>query len=781
MKRILLLLCAVILGNSLHAQPTFSTYYKDSTYVFDDTFKLLKSDIFTTYKSQFGLTDDDEMVLDNEAYLKPDSANTIDHGSVVSRYKQYYKGFLVEGKSMNVVSKCGIVWMANGSVLQGIDMDTSGRISDSTALDSAKHFVNAHFGYAWQDSLYEAGLKELKQDSTATHYPVGQLVIGKKYGGYADSMQYYALCWRFIISYKDTLTVSYDSSGTTVTRLDSIYRQIWVYVDAKTGAIHTSNIPGFDDFFTTGDLWTWYDGQHFDFETRTCTFCTNHTLADHRKLFTYKQDIYHIIKDNNGNHWNSNTTKTAASAQWNVSKAFDYFLVKHGRAESNNVNIETDMSEFYAYPNSNAAWVPSDYQNGVDEMIKLRPDTYGPSLSAAALDVLCHEFTHAKNYRAANIGWDKGQHESYALNEGFADIFGMLAERYARNSMDWTFGENLGYKRNFFDPWNDYTNGPVADPHTSFYGDALWLAPTYTPYNWSGVLRRWFNSLSQGQSYFTPPYSGIGIETSDQLTYITFTWWLWQNADFHFTRNASLNVATVHFGGVCGPVWKAVDRAWADVGLYGNLLCKSHWLVTGKVLAESQVGNSSDPAVFHVGINRTHGSGYSVIAHNWLLPTGWKGHYNTDSSSFYLDSVPNYDSKPVGVVVVYHDSGSIHYDTLSTVIHFSSECNDASTGGGAQPKNAINNSTASVQDGLHVFPNPNNGTFVVAGKYNLADVKARISVTDVSGKVLVEEEAPINNGSLSKTVKLPNDAPTGIYFLRVTSNGKNDVARIIKK
>lgn len=95
MKRILLLLCAVILGNSLQAQPTFSTYYKDSTYVFDDTIKLLKSDIFTTYKSQFGLTDDDEMVLDNEAYLKPDSANTIDHGSVVSRYKQYYKGFIL--------------------------------------------------------------------------------------------------------------------------------------------------------------------------------------------------------------------------------------------------------------------------------------------------------------------------------------------------------------------------------------------------------------------------------------------------------------------------------------------------------------------------------------------------------------------------------------------------------------------------------------------------------------------------------------------------------------
>lgn len=63
MKNIFLLLLFTIVTLIAKAQNTNfdSLYLKEGAYIFEDLLKIQKSELFTTYKSQFGLATNDEM------------------------------------------------------------------------------------------------------------------------------------------------------------------------------------------------------------------------------------------------------------------------------------------------------------------------------------------------------------------------------------------------------------------------------------------------------------------------------------------------------------------------------------------------------------------------------------------------------------------------------------------------------------------------------------------------------------------------------------------------
>ena len=93
----------------------------------------------------------------------------------------------------------------------------------------------------------------------------------------------------------------------------------------------------------------------------------------------------------------------------------------------------------------NAAWKP-----------RRKAMVYGPGY-AKALDIAAHEFTHAVIQHSANLIY---ANEPGALNESFADIFGVLIEA-SYESEDWSLGENL--------PQYAPPNPPLrsmGDPHT---------------------------------------------------------------------------------------------------------------------------------------------------------------------------------------------------------------------------------------------------------------------------------------------------------------------------
>jgi Zn-dependent metalloprotease len=134
----------------------------------------------------------------------------------------------------------------------------------------------------------------------------------------------------------------------------------------------------------------------------------------------------HLTSTNNV--WNN---KTGVSAHYNGGKAFEYFRISHNRKSINGsggnivslINVADDdgSSMGNAYWNGTAMF----YGNGDNFFLPL----------ARGLDVAGHEMSHGVIQNTANLIYED---EPGALNESFADVFGVLIDRD-----DWKIGEDV--------------------------------------------------------------------------------------------------------------------------------------------------------------------------------------------------------------------------------------------------------------------------------------------------------------------------------------------------
>jgi Zn-dependent metalloprotease len=123
--------------------------------------------------------------------------------------------------------------------------------------------------------------------------------------------------------------------------------------------------------------------------------------------------------------------KAAVSAHLNAGKCYDYFKNTHNRNSIDGVggnvislvNVAEDngSSMENAFWNGDAMW----YGNGGQTFLPL----------ARGLDVGGHEITHGVIEKTANLIY---QNQSGALNESFADVFGVMIDRD-----DWKVGEDV--------------------------------------------------------------------------------------------------------------------------------------------------------------------------------------------------------------------------------------------------------------------------------------------------------------------------------------------------
>ncbi len=154
----------------------------------------------------------------------------------------------------------------------------------------------------------------------------------------------------------------------------------------------------------------------------------------------------------------SNTTNgfsaTEVSAHYNAGIAFDYFKSAHGR---NSINGSGgDIVSFVNVADDNGSGLDNAFWNGQAIFYGNGASSFTPL--AGALDVAGHEMSHGTVQETANLEY---QGESGALNESFADIFGVMIDRN-----DWTLGEDVvktsafpsGALRSMSDPHNGGTN-----------------------------------------------------------------------------------------------------------------------------------------------------------------------------------------------------------------------------------------------------------------------------------------------------------------------------------
>lgn len=776
----LLLLSLLVISATAYAQPQvvppFHSYLENGIYVFDDELKIKRTELFTFYKTQFGLTDDDQMVLDEEQFIEPTDPNDeFASGSTQARYRQYHKGFLVETRQLNVVSKCGVVLMVSGSIIPGMTINENNTISEASALQEALDAVNPPAGFLWQDAEFEGSLISAKRtdyetdstgyDSTLTYYPKGQMLVAQVAVN-SNPQQEYALCWKFNIAYLKL--------DTTATGVDTSVAHQIVYVDAHNGIVYNEYNPDRSAFYTNGNVSTPYNGT-VGIETRTCTFCSNYTLTDHRSIFgfDYKNnggqivnscsncypDKY-VVKAGN-NNWVTATEKSQASPYWCIERAYDYFLNKQGIHSGNQMDIWVNSNN--AKSKGGIYWTENLYYGQQHDQIEIAPDGFNGVSSYAALDVMGHEFTHAKIRRSSNVG--VGTYgEPQAIQEGFCDIFGFLIETWDRGWADWHIGEQIGQGRGMHTPSID------SPPSSNYYQDVNWY--NSVPYSMSGPLRKWFTHLSQGEWNWTPAYSGVGLTTAERLAFITMYWWLWQGSDYHHLRNQSLAVADIHFGGICQPVWRKVLRAWNDVGVFGAPTPCNPWRLSGTrvVTADQLIPGSTQPVKFAVrsnfGVDELPFE-TRVLSCTWHLPPGWTGTFSPDNMEFILNNVPNFNSQAVKVDVTYEENGTPQTRTFSHILHFSDDCSPGSMARMAAYAPAV----IMGEKAVSVYPNPTTGQLTVVLPGDDDNINAEL--VDITGRRLFS--ATVHGGI--NQLNLP-ELPNGVYLLKINGHRLQHTERV---
>lgn len=258
----------------------------------------------------------------------------------------------------------------------------------------------------------------------------------------------------------------------------------------------------------------------------------------------------HVTSSNNS--WSS---KTAVSAHFNGGKAFEYYQKVHSRKSINgsggnivsliNVADEDGSSMGNAFWNGEAMF----YGNGDNSFQPL----------ARGLDVAGHEMTHGVVQSTANLDYEG---ESGALNESFADVFGVLIDRD-----DWKIGEDV-VKSGVF-PFGALRN--MEDPHNGASTNnfnAGWQ-PRHVNEKYKGSEDNGGVHINSGipNWAFYKFASAVGKDKAERVYYQALTKYLTKSSQFIDCRVAVVKAATDLYSTA---EINAAKKAFDEVGILGD-------------------------------------------------------------------------------------------------------------------------------------------------------------------------------------------------------------------
>ncbi len=496
--------------------------------------KLAPDDIFYKFKDAFGISKFDKMI---KVKTKTDV-----FGLKHSKYQQYYKGILVEHFTYLVHEKDGIAEIANGELLENIDLDITPLLSPEKSFEIALNSFKSN-KWAWEDKDWEEEKKANKINPSWK--PRGDLMIidriveDKKVGVLVYKFDMFSLDPYFQYS------IYINSNNGNVEKKVSLFQSV-------EGTVNTL-------YNGTKSITTLYRGlPNWDYilEDKTrgyiCTKIYNGWTWNLRG---------HI--DNHENSWhNEGTEVQGASCQWAAERTYDYFQNAYNRNGINGNNVDLRIQIYPSY--TKTGWTAGD-----SDFDLITVGTIGQYFNAT-LDIIGHEYTHGVIASEAGLIDEK---ESGALNESFADIFGTMVERFAENSTwNWTLGEDI------FD--NDYLRS-MSDPHSkshasTYLTDSNWFDVTNCSsieqndycgiYTNAGVQNYWFYLLSTGGTQNGVTVDRIGPDKAAQIAYYSICYCLTEQSGYLAARSGSISAASSLYG-ACSNECKQVKNAWAAVGI----------------------------------------------------------------------------------------------------------------------------------------------------------------------------------------------------------------------
>lgn len=264
------------------------------------------------------------------------------------------------------------------------------------------------------------------------------------------------------------------------------------------------------------------------------------------RQFTFLQKENLVLTDTD-NYWDQDKASVCAHAY--MGQTYHYYFQVLQRNGIDNHNLDIKAVVHYPGGTDNAFW-----QGSVKMMFFYDPGN-GHLQTAAALDVIAHEFTHGVTQYTSNLIY---ANESGALNEAFSDIMGTAVEFYWQPAgagfllADYYMGEDA------FTTYG-YAIRNMANPNLG--GDPCHLSqkvilPNTQAGDWGGVHTNCtiyghaFYLLANGGTNIIShvAVTGIGIEKATKIYYSAFTNYLTPGSNFLNAANAILKAASVLFG-----------------------------------------------------------------------------------------------------------------------------------------------------------------------------------------------------------------------------------------
>lgn len=508
--------------------------YGGSVLIFKQELNISVDDVFSRYKSNFGLGNDDEMKLLN--------TETDKFGFVQHRYQQYHKNVPIMDAIFILHSKDGKLRSGSGKIVDTFQANALSQLNPSEATQLAIGEMGASL-YAWELQEMENDLKMIKNNEKATYYPTPELMFYKK--NQNGESNEYRLVYRVEI-----LAIQ-------------PFSRYYLYIDAQSGQLYhkTDIMMNIDKKVNAQTL---YNGireitmdsisptQYILRETGRGNGITTKNLQNNGDM-TNPQLSTAIDIVSNQEFFISDPT--AANAHWASEMTYDYYLEVHGRNSYDNNGIAMMSYVHWGNNIANAMWTGSAMVYGDGD------NTYSPFTT---VDICAHEITHAVTQNTANLIYE---YESGALNEAFSDIFGVLVHFYATDTLSWLIGEDIGQAIRSM-------SNPKATNHPNTYKGQYWhtaASDNGGVHINNGVGNYWFYLVTNGGSGTNDlgyPYdiTGIGPEKSQHIAYRALSTYLTPSSQY-IDAYAAMIQSSDDIHGDCSEESHVVAAAWAAVGV----------------------------------------------------------------------------------------------------------------------------------------------------------------------------------------------------------------------
>ncbi|RBP90744.1 bacillolysin/thermolysin/neutral peptidase B [Cytobacillus firmus] len=470
-----------------------------------------------------------------EKNLKVKDVQKDDLGMTHVRFNQTINGLAVEGSEVIVhYNKHNEVVIVNGRVNQAIANDA---VNTSVSISS--------------DAAIKEALSAVIAPPELTYEPESELVV-------------YPFEGKNHTAYKVNVSFMGDEPGNW-----------FVFVDAKTGNIidKYNGLMHAEENKTQKGFGKGVHGDHRELHISRVKeegSGTKFALADYSH-----ENLDGIFTFDSKNDWDSNNDaiyagnsaafigdydRAAVDAHYNSERVYEYFLNEHGRnsldGEGMAINSYVHMGTDY----NNAFW------NGRYMAYGDGDGEFFISLSAG-LDVAAHEMTHGVITHTANLAY---RNQSGALNESFADVFGVLVD-----DGDWEMGEDImapaakadGVTR--LRSLSDPNSVVVSNPQRAAYGSGVYPAHMDEYYDMplnvdnGGVHVN--SSITNHAAYLIG--QELGREKLGKIYYRALTVYLTSNSDFSDARLAIVQSAIDLYGEGSGEE-SAVNAGFDAVGIY---------------------------------------------------------------------------------------------------------------------------------------------------------------------------------------------------------------------